>query len=230
MLQVALLKTAAEEHLLLFNMHHIISDGWSMGILVSELGQLYTACASGDVAPLSVLPVLDIQYKDYAAWQSSQLEEESTIGALRNYWKTQLHALPTLDLPTDYVRPLVKSYSGARVQHVLPLELSNQLQALSEGSGASLFMTLTALVNLLLYRYTGQQDIVLGTPSAGRRHPALHDQIGFYINTLVLRTQMEDGMTFEELLAVVKTTSLAAFEHELYPFDRLWRSSICRGT
>ncbi|MCB0564418.1 MAG: amino acid adenylation domain-containing protein [Phaeodactylibacter sp.] len=221
LLQVELLQMGAEEWLLLFNMHHIISDGWSMEVLVREWSRLYEACRQGVAEPLAQLPPLPIQYKDYAAWQNNLLEADETLHGLRAYWQGQLADLPTLELPEDYPRPAVKTYNGASLQQLFSLEITRQLQALSREQGATLFMTLTALVNVLLYRYTNQTDIVLGTPSAGRTHPDLHDQIGFYVNTLVLRTQLEGEQSFTALLEQVKATALAAFEHELYPFDRL---------
>ncbi|MCB0564419.1 MAG: amino acid adenylation domain-containing protein [Lewinellaceae bacterium] len=221
LLQVELLQTDAEEWLLLFNMHHIISDGWSMEILVREWSRLYEACRQDAAEPLAQLQPLPIQYKDYAAWQNNLLEADETVHKLRDYWQGQLADLPTLELPADYPRPAVKTYNGASRQQLFSREITRQLQELSQQQGATLFMTLTALVKVLLYRYTNQTDIVLGTPSAGRTHPDLHDQIGFYVNTLVLRTQLEGEQSFTALLQQVKATALAAFEHELYPFDRL---------
>jgi len=217
-LQVELLKVTNAEHILLFNIHHIVSDGWSMGILLGELNSIYTALTNKELVDL---PTLLIQYKDYAAWQNGILEEAETIGALKNYWTTQLSDFQTLDLPLDYPRPAIKTYNGANVQYQFSKELTDKLNAYTQAQGATLFMSLTALLNVLFYRYSNQTDIVIGTPSAGRNHADLHHQIGFYLNTLVLRNQIDEAETFEQFLKKVKKTALDAFEHELYPFDRL---------
>ncbi|MEI6411069.1 MAG: amino acid adenylation domain-containing protein [Bacteroidota bacterium] len=224
LLQLELLQLEAGEYLFLFNMHHIISDGWSINVLVREMTTLYEAIKQGVEQPLSVLPALKIQYKDYAAWQNELLESESAE-AMRAFWLNQLNKedgmLPTLELPSDYARPANKTYNGATLKTVLPAEVLNGLNALCQAHGATLFMGLTALVKSLFYRYTGQEDILIGTPVAGRAHPDLHDQIGFYINTVVLRNRLRGEDSFETLLNAVKTNTLAAFEHEAYPFDRL---------
>ncbi|MEI6411850.1 MAG: amino acid adenylation domain-containing protein, partial [Bacteroidota bacterium] len=224
LLQLELLQLEAGEYLLLFNMHHIISDGWSLDVLVREMTTLYEAIKQGFKEPLSVLPALKIQYKDYAAWQNELLKSESAE-AIRAFWLNQLSKedgmLPTLELPSDYARPTLKTYNGATLNKVIPAEVLNGLNALCQTQGATLFMGLTALVKSLIYRYTGQEDILIGTPVAGRAHPDLHDQIGFYINTVVLRNRLRGEDSFETLLNAVKTNTLAAFEHEAYPFDRL---------
>ena len=143
------------------------------------------------------------------------------FGRLRSYWQGRLWGIAPLELPTDFPRPLVKTYNGTHLGAILPPATSAALQVFSTESGASLFMTLTALVNVLLHRYSGQEDIVVGSPTAGRRHADLHGQIGFYINTLALRTRLRGDMSFAELLQQQKQTILDAFEHEHYPFDRL---------
>jgi tyrocidine synthetase-3 len=221
LLKLELLVLNAAEHLLLFNMHHIISDGWSINVLLEELGALYSACLSGAETPENILLPLRIQYKDYAAWQNSQLEEGSTLEDVRGYWQQQLSGISPLELPTDFARPQLKTYQGAQLSGLLPAAATEKLEAFSTARGASLFMTLTSLINVLLHRYTGQEDIVIGSPTAGRRHADLHGQIGFYINTLALRTRLRGDMPFDELLAQQKQTILEAFEHEHYPFDRL---------
>ncbi|MEI6411056.1 MAG: amino acid adenylation domain-containing protein, partial [Bacteroidota bacterium] len=224
LLQLELLQLEADEYLLLFNMHHIISDGWSLDVLVREMTTLYEAIHQGVKEPLSALPALKIQYKDYAAWQNELLESESAE-VMRTFWLNQLSKedgmLPTLELPTDYARPTLKTYNGATIGTVLPAKVLDGLKTLCQTQGATLFMGLTALVKSLIYRYTGQEDILIGTPVAGRNHPDLHDQIGFYINTVVLRNRLQGDESFETLLNAVKTSTLAAFEHEAYPFDRL---------
>ncbi|MEI6412088.1 MAG: amino acid adenylation domain-containing protein, partial [Bacteroidota bacterium] len=224
LLQLELLQLEDAEYLLLFNMHHIIFDGWSLEVLVREMTKLYDAIKQGVKEPLSVLPALKIQYKDYAAWQNELLESDATE-ALRSFWLEQLAPdggiLPTLELPSDFARPANKTYNGATLNTIIPAKVLEGLNALCQTQGATLFMGLTALVKSLLYRYTGQEDILIGTPVAGRVHPDLHDQIGFYINTVVLRNHLKGEESFEILLNAVKTNTLAAFEHESYPFDRL---------
>lgn len=222
LLRLELLQLAKEKYVLLFNMHHIVSDGWSMEILLQELGQLYHAeveeTASG-------LPDLTIQYKDYAAWQNGLLEESELMEDLRNYWHQKLapteEGIPILDLPTDFARPAIQTFEGAIISKTVSPALLEGLEKLSQASGVTLYMTLTTLVKVFLYRYTGQRDILLGSLSAGRVHPDLEQQIGFYINTLVLRDYVAEGTNFADFLQQVKQTSLEAIDHELYPFDRL---------
>ena len=218
LLKVELLELGDKEYILLFNMHHIISDGWSIGILFKELNVLYQAIDSGQSAKLAPL---QIQYKDYAAWQHQLLSDNETMDALRTYWQEKLANLATLELPTDFPRPNVKTYQGTNLVYKFKEQLLSQLETLSRANGATLFMTLTAIVKILLYRYSGQEDIILGTPSAGRNHPDLHDQIGYYINTVVLRDHLAPNDSFTDTLVKVKQTALAAFERELYPFDQL---------
>jgi len=218
LLKIELLQLGYSEYILLFNMHHIISDGWSMDNLFKELNILYQAANTGEAANL---PPLRIQYKDYAAWQHQLLSDSEQMADLRTYWQEQLANLTTLELPTDFPRPTVKTYEGAHLTHTFSTDILNQLEAVSRANGATLFMTLTAMVKVLLYRYSGQEDIVIGTPSAGRNHPDLHDQIGYYINTVALRDQLERNDSFTDTLTKVKQTALAAFERELYPFDQL---------
>ncbi|MEI6411934.1 MAG: amino acid adenylation domain-containing protein, partial [Bacteroidota bacterium] len=224
LLQLELLQLEEGEYLLLFNMHHIISDGWSIDVLVREMTTLYEAIKQGVEQPLSVLPALKIQYKDYAAWQNELLESESAE-TMRAFWLNQLSKedgmLPTLELPSDYARPANKTYNGARLNTIIPAKALEGLNTLCQAHGATLFMGLTALVKSLFYRYTGQEDILIGTPVAGRIHPDLHDQIGFYVNTVVLRDRLKGEDSFETLLNAIKNNTLAAFEHESYPFDRL---------
>ena len=218
LLKIDLLQLGNSEYILLFNMHHIISDGWSMDNLFRELNVLYQAADTGEEANL---PLLQIQYKDYAAWQHQLLSDGENMADLRTYWQEQLTDLTTLELPTDYPRPTVKTYEGAHLTHTLNTDLLAKLETISRANGATLFMTLTAIIKVLLYRYSGQEDIILGTPSAGRNHPDLHDQIGYYINTVALRDHLAQNDSFTDTLAKVKQTALAAFDRELYPFDQL---------
>ena len=222
--QLEVLKVSPSEHILLSNMHHIISDGWSIGVLVKEMSALYTACIQEIEQPLSVLPPLPIQYKDYAAWQNELLASEQAI-PLRQYWLKQLAPtdgqLPNLELPADFPRPAIKTYKGANQKAVFSAAVLEQLNRLAQSQEATLFMILAALMKVLLHRYTGQKDLIIGTPTAGRSHPDLHGQIGFYVNTLVLRNEIEEEDSFEGFLQKVKTSALEAVEHEFYPFDRL---------
>ncbi|MCB0614226.1 MAG: amino acid adenylation domain-containing protein, partial [Phaeodactylibacter sp.] len=208
--------------LLLLNMHHIISDGWSMEILLRELSHLYDAYIEEEA---HALPALRIQYKDYAAWQNALLEQSELMEDLRNYWFQKLapieEGFPILELPADYPRPAVQSYQGAILSTTLSPQLLDDLEALSRSSGTTLYITLTAIVKALLYRYSGQRDIIIGSLSAGRNHADLEHQIGFYVNTLALRDYIAEGTNFIEFLAQVKQTSVEAIGHELYPFDRL---------
>ncbi|MBB5624282.1 hypothetical protein HDE69_005383, partial [Pedobacter cryoconitis] len=210
-----------ENHKWLFTyvMHHIISDGWSMGILIKELLLLYNAIDQGK---LNKLPPLRIHYKDYAAWQQEQLNGENLV-AHRNYWLKKFEGeLPVLELQGDKSRPTLKTYHGGLVNGVIDNHISKGLKnILKEQQGATLFMGLLAGVNTLLYRYTGQEDQIIGSPIAGREHIDLEDQIGFYVNTLALRSRFKGTGSFKELLTEVKEITLGAYEHQVYPFDEL---------
>ena len=218
LLRARLLRLADERHLFVLVMHHIISDGWSMGVLVNEVLANYKAFSRGEESPL---PPLRIQYKDYAAWQREQLEGER-LEAHQRYWHGQFaDEAPALALATDFPRPAVKTYGGGRVGGPLGREAARAAERLGQEAGASLFMVLLAAVNALLYRYTSQEDVVVGSPIAGRDRKELEGQIGFYVNTLALRTRPSGRDTFAGLLEKVKATTLAAYEHQIYPFDRL---------
>lgn len=219
--RATLVQIAKEEHLLLINMHHIISDGWSIGILVKEFSELYRAGIAITPQVVISLPDLPTQYKDYAVWQNSLLEQADFSEKLRAYWLATLKDLPTLDLPADYVRPAVKSFKGQGFSHQFNASFLQALYSLAERNGATPFMTMLALLKTLFYRYTRQNDLVIGSPSAGRAHPDSYHQLGFFVNTLVIRSQIEGKHPFETFLQKVKNATLAAFEHELYPFDRL---------
>jgi amino acid adenylation domain-containing protein len=213
-----LYKLSACRHIFSYVMHHIVSDGWSMGILIRELLGFYNTYINA--AP-PLLNHLRIQYKDYAVWQQARLHDGSFEPA-QQYWLKQLGgSLPVLDLPADMSWPSVKTYNGGVVQGIAD---SNQIMAFTElcqSAGCTLFMGLVSLVNTLLYRYTGQEDIILGTPSAGRSHADLDDQVGFYINTLCLRSRFSGAFNFIELLAHVRGVTLDAYQHQQYPFDEL---------
>jgi amino acid adenylation domain-containing protein/FkbM family methyltransferase len=216
--RASLIKLSAREHTLLFTMHHIVSDGWSMGVLVKEVTALYDAYSSGKASPLAEPPV---QYADYAAWQREYLSGE-TLERQLSYWRGQLAGAPaSLDLPTDRPRPPVQSYKGERQRLVLSSELSGSLKHLSRHEGASLFMTLLAAFKVLLGGYSGQQDIVVGAPVAGRNTPEVEGLVGFFLNTLVLRTDLSGDPTFRELLGRVRQVALEAYEHQDIPFEKL---------
>ncbi|MCW3465952.1 non-ribosomal peptide synthetase [Chitinophaga nivalis] len=218
LLRADLYQVADHQWVFSYVMHHIISDGWSMQVLIQELLQSYNARMTGKAAALKPLR---IQYKDYAAWQQGQLSGEN-LQAHSHYWQQQFEGpLPVLELPADKPRPAIKTYNGGSVQKVLDPEVGKALQAFCQEQGTTLFMGLLAAVKVLLYRYTQQEDIVVGSPIAGREHPDLEDQIGFYVNTLPLRSRFSGDTCYRELLAQVKQVTLGAYEHQVYPFDEL---------
>jgi amino acid adenylation domain-containing protein len=213
-----LLRLGSEEHLLLLAMHHIVSDGWSMGLLSRELTVLYEAFTTG--APAG-LPELPIQYADYALWQRERLRGERLERELA-YWRKQLQGAPAvIDLPTDRPRPPVRSSRGARESILLPPELAQQLRALSRREGVTLFATVLAAFQALLGRYTGQDDIVVGSPIAGRTRAELEGLIGCFVNTLALRTDLSGDPTFRELLQRVRGVTLGAYANPDIPFEQL---------
>ncbi|MGH2619360.1 MAG: condensation domain-containing protein, partial [Anaerolineales bacterium] len=217
LLRVRLLKLGDEEYIALMTMHHIISDGWSLGIFIRESAALYEAFASGRKSPLSELP---IQYSDFACWQQELLRGEALQTQLA-YWKRQLAGLPVLELPTDRPRPPVQTFSGAWQSSLLSAELSKSLEALSRREGVTLFMTLLAGFQTLLHRYTNQDDIVVGADIANRNRRETEDLIGFFVNQLVLRTDLSANPTFRELLGRVREVTLWAFAHQDMPFGKL---------
>jgi hypothetical protein len=205
-------------HVLLFTMHHVVSDGWSMGVLFRELGAIYEAFADGRPSPLPELP---IQYPDYAVWQREWLRGETLENQI-GYWKTKLAgAPPILELPTDRPRPAIQRFHGAKQVRHLPRSLTEKLKQLSLEERATLFMTLLAAFKVLLWRYTNQDDIVVGSPIANRTRAETEDLIGFFVNTLVLRTSLAGNPTFRDLLKRVKEVALGAYDHQDVPFERL---------
>lgn len=218
--RVQLVRLGVEEHVLLMNIHHIVSDGWSLGVFFSELTRLYDAGKSGQMLS-DVLKPLDVQYADFSAWQRDELSGERLEKQLA-YWREKLaDAAPELDLPTDFLRQVNLSHRGGRALLRLDSRLTNALNELSRQEGVSLFMILLAAFKLILRRYTGQDDIIVGAPNAGRQRVETEPLIGFFLNTLVLRTEVGDDITFRELLQRVKETVLGAFGHQDLPFDRL---------
>ncbi|HYO91633.1 MAG TPA: condensation domain-containing protein, partial [Pyrinomonadaceae bacterium] len=215
-LRALLIRLYEEDHILLVMMHHIASDGWSMGVFIRETATLYKAFTKDEESTLAELPV---QYADYAAWQREWLNAE-VLGQQLSYWREQLSGAPeVLDVATDYPRPAAKSYDGAAHTFELSKEASERLRTLSRQEGVTLFMTLLAAFNVLLSRYSGQEDIVVGTPIAGRRHFETEGLIGFFVNTLVLRTILDGELTVRQLLARVRDVALGAYAHQDVPFE-----------
>ena len=217
LLRMQLLHLDAVEYVLLLTMHHIVSDGWSIGVLIHELKVLYAAFATGQPSPLAELP---IQYADFAQWQRQWLQGEVFSTQLA-YWQQQLKDLSVLQLPTDRPRPAVQSYQGATQYLELPLNLSQALESLGQRAEVTLFITLLAAFQTLLYRYTGQTDIAVGSPIANRNRSEIEDLIGFFVNSLVLRTGLDGNPTFLELLERVREVALGAYAHQDLPFERL---------
>ncbi|WP_343745843.1 amino acid adenylation domain-containing protein [Chitinophaga sp.] len=217
MLRAHLLRVSAEEHVLVLVMHHIASDGWSVSILVDELITLYRAYSTGGAAHL---PALDIQYPDYAIWQRTHLEGAALKKRLV-YWQEKLSGVDVLQLPTDFSRPPIQSTRGAISRFRLDRELRDQLQVLSQQQGTTLFMTLLTAFKVLLYRYSGQDDICVGTTIAGRTQQEVERLIGFFVNTLPLRSDLSDNPTFITLLQQVKETTLDAYDHQDAPFEKI---------
>ena len=204
---------------MLVTMHHIVSDGWSMrSVLPRELGALYAAFAQGRPSPLPELPV---QYADYALWQRGWLQGEVLEQQL-SYWKQQLAGTSgVLELPTDRPRPPTPSYRGAHLPVAMPVELSAAVTTLARRSGATPYMVLLAAFQLLLSRWSGQADLVVGSPIAGRTERQTEGLIGFFVNTLVMRADVSDDPSFAELLARVKEAALGAYAHQDIPFEKL---------
>ncbi|MCP4655902.1 MAG: non-ribosomal peptide synthetase, partial [bacterium] len=219
LLRAALLRADKTEHVLVLNMHHVASDGWSMGILDRELSVLYEALTTG--RGTSGLPELPIQYADFAAWQRQWLEGE-VLEAQLAYWKEQLAGLRgDLELPTDRPRPHLPTYRGALCRLALPQPLTEALKALSRQEGSTLFMTLLAAWNVLLHTYAQQDDLAVGSPIANRNHSEIEGLIGFFVNTLLLRTHLVGGPTYRELLTRVREAALGAYAHQDLPFEKL---------
>ncbi len=216
--RINLLRLGEKEHILLLVMHHIISDGWSIGVLLQEMAAFYNAFVQG-TAPS--LPELPIQYADFAEWQREWLKGEA-LESQTSYWKRQLDGtLPVLELSTDHPRPVVQTHRGKRKSRVLPKTLEKALTVLSQREGVTLFMTALAAFQTLLHRYTGQDDVIVGSVTANRDRVEIEGLIGFFVNTLVLRTDLSGNPTFRELLKRVREVALGAYAHPDLPFDML---------
>ncbi len=219
LLRMLVIAMAEQQHIALLTAHHIVADGWSMNVFLQELATCYDAFASGQ-EQLAALPALPVQYADFAVWQRAWLQG-AALEAQLAYWQRQLADLPTLALPTDRPRPAVPSLAGADQPFALGPALSAELTALSRRAGATLFMTLLAAWQLLLAHISGQHDIVVGTDIANRTHVATEPLIGFFVNQLVLRTNLAGDPTFRELLERVRTVTLDAYAHQDLPFEQL---------
>ncbi len=218
LLRVHLIRLSANEHVLSLIMHHIISDGWSVGIFVNEFSQLYNSFVKNEPSPL---PPLKIQYADFAVWQKKKLEGEIRQKQLP-YWKEKLAGSPPLlELPTDHPRPAIKSYRGSHRQATIKNELVEKIRQLAQQNQTTLFMTLLSAFYTLLYRYSGQQDICVGTPIANRNRAETEGLIGFFVNTLVLRNDLSGEPSFKQILARTRTTALEAFSNQDLPFEML---------
>jgi amino acid adenylation domain-containing protein len=217
LIRVKLLRLREEEHVLLVTMHHIVSDGWSSRIMVREFSQLYRTYVRGQEPSL---PELKVQYADYAAWQREWLQGEALEEQLK-YWRKQLAEMEPLVLPTDYARPPAQQHRGAWQNMQLSLSLSTALGEFSQREQTTLFITLLTGFKILLHRYSGRQDIVVGTPVAGRKRPQLEPLIGCFLNTLVLRTEIPENASFQEVLRKVRETALGAYSHEDIPFEKV---------
>jgi non-ribosomal peptide synthetase component F len=218
LLRTTLLRLRENEHVLLLSLHHIVADGWSIGVLIREVASLYEAFSKGKPSPLPELP---IQYADFAQWQQEWLQGEVLEEQL-SYWTERLRSAPgVLELPTDRPRPAVQTYRGAHMPFELSAELTAALKDLSRREGVTLFMTLLAAFQTLLYRYTDQDDVSVGVPVANRDRAGTEQLIGFFVNTLVMRTDLCGDPTFRELLARVRDVALGAFSHQDLPFEKL---------
>ena len=218
LLRATLLKVKEDKYIFYFNMHHIISDGWSLSVLAKDAFSYYEAFTENREPALSPLK---IQYKDYSAWQLAQLSEEG-FQKHKEYWTKSLSGeLPLLDLPSTKPRPKVKTNNGHCLQAYINANVTGKLKEYSEENGGSLYMGLLAGWNILMYHYTKQKDIIIGSSVAGRNHADLEDQIGFYSNTLALRNRIEPEESFQKFLRSIIDTTLKSFSHQMYPFIRL---------
>lgn len=218
LLRAALLQVANDHYIFYYNMHHIISDGWSMEVLIKDVLFFYEAYRNGEEQKLSELR---IQYKDYAAWQQEQLTS-SALEKSKTYWKTHLDGeLPILNLPTTKLRPKIKTYSGRTLSTYVHETTSQALKSFCQERNGSLFMGLLTVWKVLCYRYTNQREILTGSPVAGREHADLNDQIGFYINTLPFKATIDPDENFEQTFDRIKEMTLQGQSHQMYPFDKI---------
>lgn len=217
LVRTTLLQLGAEEYVLLLNIHHIVFDGWSVGTFFREMRLLYQAFANGQPSPLAELA---LQYADFALWQRQWLQEKVLLEQL-DYWKQQLANLPILQLPSDRPRPAIQTYRGTRQPFAISKSLSETVTRFSQQEGVTLFMTLLAAFQTLLYRYTSSEDIQVGSVIANRHYQEIENLIGFFVNTLVLRSDFSNSPTFRQLLKQVREVTLEAYAHQDLPFEKL---------
>jgi amino acid adenylation domain-containing protein/non-ribosomal peptide synthase protein (TIGR01720 family) len=217
MLRAYLIERTDQDHILVVTLHHIVSDGWSTSIIVNELAELYRSFEQK--VPV-LLKTLQIQYADYAIWQRNYIQGELLDTKLA-YWKQKLQNASPLELPTDYARPAVQGVRGLTEEFEIEASLTQQIKQLSQNSNTTVFMTLLSAFKVMLYRYTNQQDITVGTPIAGRQQLETESLIGYFVNTLALRSDLSSQTKFSELLAQVRTTTLEAYEHQEIPFEKV---------
>ncbi|MFJ2510968.1 amino acid adenylation domain-containing protein [Streptomyces griseoviridis] len=218
LVRVLLARLAEDEHVCVLGMHHIVTDGWSMGVVTRELGELYTVRVEGR-APR--LPAVAVQYPDFAAWQRGRIEDGGLLDRQLEWWRGRLDGITPLELPTDRPRPPVRSSAGAEYTFRVPDGTTTALRELAQRHGATLFMALTAAVKTVFARWSGQEDIAVGTASANRDHRGTEDLVGFLVNTVVLRSRVDPEMSYARLLTGLKETVLEAFAHQDVPFERL---------
>ncbi len=222
MIRADLIVLASKEHLLLITLHHIASDGWSLPILMNELNELYNACLERRAPHLNSLT---IQYPDYAIWQREYLKDNLLHQKL-SYWKDQLANVPYLEMPTDFPRPALQSKTGKTSRFSIEENLITELKKFSNSQGTTLFMTLLAAFKVILYKYSRQNDICIGTPIANRQHWEIEGLIGFFVNTLALRTNLNGDSSFASLIDDVKRTTLNAYEHQDVPFEKVVEATV----
>ncbi|MBO9583593.1 MAG: amino acid adenylation domain-containing protein, partial [Flavobacterium sp.] len=218
LVRASLIKLKENEQVFFLSLHHVVGDGWSIELLISEFVKIYNGLSQGKEISL---PELKIQYKDYAVWLNGQIQQKEQQTS-EQYWLDQFKGdLPVLELPGFKKRPLIQTYNGDKVKHHFSGTFLEKIKAFSQKQDVTLFMIVMAGINALLHRYTGQEDIILGTPIAGREHPDLENQIGLYLNTLAIRTQFKEKGNFLDLVTLQKETLLNAYDHQNYPFDAL---------
>ncbi len=210
--RVGLIEISSQEHILMVDMHHIITDGVSKGILIKDFMALYNG---------EELPELKLQYKDYAEWQQSD-EQQTEIAKQKDFWINEFSGgAEILDLPTDFPRPSIKSFAGSSVSFEISEEATGKLKAIAEAEGVTMFMMVLSVYNIFLRKLSNQEDIVIGTPTAGRQHPDLENIVGMFVNTLVLRNYPKGNLSFKEFLSEVKSRTLACFDNQAYPYEEL---------
>ena len=216
LLRTRLIRLTAGEHVLTLMAHHIVTDGWSSGIVLRDLAEFYRAESTGTPPQLPVLPV---HYADFAVWQRDRVAQLADDQL--SYWRSQLDGVPALELPTDRPRPVVSTTHGAACDFTVPAAVTARLKQLGHRQGATLFMTLLAACQVLFARWAGHDDIAVGTVTSGRDRAELEDLVGFFVNTVVLRSTVDHTQTFTEFLTTVKNTVLDTFAHQDIPFERL---------